>query len=167
MKYEEARGDIKSGDVLLWSHRKWNTWYDIQLQLVRFFTRSEYSHIGIAYVMGDRVFVLESVGAGVRMYPLSKELPFSWMPMISGEWNDNVLKAAMAKFGQKYSKWDAIKSLWKKIPVGEDDQWQCAEYTSYILHQMGIPVDCRRIPGEIVYWLQNHFDWCPIIHVTE
>jgi hypothetical protein len=57
MKYEAAREKVKSGDLLAWSHRGWRSWYDIQIQLVRFFTQSEYSHVGIAWVVGGRVHI--------------------------------------------------------------------------------------------------------------
>jgi len=60
MKYSEVRDTIKSGDLLAWSHRGWRTWYDIKIQAVRFFTQSEFSHVGVAWAVGGRVFVLEA-----------------------------------------------------------------------------------------------------------
>jgi hypothetical protein len=117
VKYAEVRPKIKSGDVLAWTHRKWGTWYDFQIQMVRFFTQSEYCHIGVAYVVGERVFVLESVGAGIRQQPLSQELPFYWIPT-NVTWTDKALNAAMSKMGQKYSKFDGIKLSQARIING-------------------------------------------------
>lgn len=155
MKYAEVRPKIKSGDVLAWTHKKWGTWYDFQVQMVRMFTQSEYCHVGVAYVVADRVFVLESVGAGIRMQPLSLELPFYWIPT-EANWSNSTLKAAMSKMGQRYSKWDGIISMWKKIHPGDDNKWECAEYTRFIAENMDIPIDCRNVPGEVVSWLQEN-----------
>lgn len=155
MEYQDVRPKIKSGDVLAWTHRKWGTWYDFQVQLVRFFTQSEYSHIGIAYVVADRVFILESVGSGIRTQPLSLELPFYWLPT-DLDWTEDILKSAMSKMGQRYSKWDGIVSLWRRIKPGKDNRWECAEYASFILQNAGINIHCRNVPGEVVYWLQSN-----------
>ena len=71
-KYSEYRDQIKSGDLLAWSHRGFRSWHDFKVQAVRLFTQSEYSHVGIAWVVGGRVFVIEAVEPRVRIFPLSK-----------------------------------------------------------------------------------------------
>ena len=40
------------------------------------FTRSTYAHVGLAWVIGGRVFVLEAVKPRLRIYPLSKYANF-------------------------------------------------------------------------------------------
>lgn len=157
MDYSDARKKIKSGDVLAWTHHGWDSWYNFQIQMVRAVTQSEYSHVGIAYTLADRVFILESVGSGIRMYPLSSEIPFFWLP-IPIEWTPEVEAVAMSKMGQKYSKIDGFKSLWSKIKPGEDDQWECAEYASFILQSAKINIDCRNTPSEVVSWVQDNLD---------
>ena len=69
--YQEVRSSIKSGDLLFWSHRELKSWYDLKVQIVRMVTRSEYSHVGVAWVTGGRVFALEAVVPLIRIYPLS------------------------------------------------------------------------------------------------
>lgn len=155
MNYSDTRPKIKSGDVLAWTHRSWGTWYDFQVQMVRFFTQSEYSHVGVAYTLGDRVFVLESVGSGIRMFPLSQAGSFYWLSLDT-KWTDDTLNAAMSKIGQTYSKWDGIRSLFVKLKPGADGKWECAEYTSFILQNAGIDIDCRNVPSEVIYWLQEN-----------
>src|SRR3990167_457790 len=98
MKYAEVREHLKSGDLLAWSHRGWGSWYDFQIQMVRMFTRSEYCHVGIAWVVSERVFVLEAVSTGVRIFPLSRELPFYWVPLRSA-WEDEVDAWALKQVG--------------------------------------------------------------------
>lgn len=165
MKYSEARPKIKSGDVLAWTYKKWGTWYDFQVQMVRCFTQSEYTHVGVAKVEDDgRVYVLESVNSGIRKYPLSEDIPFFWLP-VDVKWNLSVEEVAMSKMGQPYSKWDGIVSLFHKIKPGYDNRWECAEYVSFILQSAGITIDCRNVPSSVVEWLQYNLD-AHIIMVT-
>ena len=157
MLYSEARSKIKSGDLLAWTHRGWGSWYDIQIQLVRFFTQSEYSHVGIAFVDGERVFVLESVSAGIRAKLLSEEIPFYWMPT-KQKWTAAVKAKAFAELGESYSKWEGILSLFRKIKPGANHDWECAEYAMYILQALGVQIDCRCVPSDVVEWVQDHLD---------
>src|SRR3990172_2868969 len=75
VNYKSHRTSIKTGDVLVWSHRKISSWYDFKIMLIRLFQMSEYVHVGVAIVMGGRVWVLEAVSPGVRFVPLSNLLP--------------------------------------------------------------------------------------------
>jgi hypothetical protein len=110
MKYEAAREKIKSGDLLAWSHRGWRSWYDIQIQLVRFFTQSEYSHVGIAWVVCGRVLVIEAVTPKVRIYPLSKLGDFYWVPY-SEPWTVDDEEIALSYVGTEYSKLEALAAF--------------------------------------------------------
>lgn len=136
MKYEDARAQIKSGDLLAWSHGGWGNWHDIQISLVRMFTRSEFSHVGIALVGAGRVFILEAVSGGVRLFPLSRELPFYWIARpreLSGE----AIDFAFDRLGDGYSKLQAILAFLDMLSHGEDDLWECAEYVLEILEADG------------------------------
>lgn len=136
MKYEDARGEIKTGDLLAWSHGGLADWHDIQVMLVRAFTRSEYSHVGLALVGAGRVFILEAVGAGVRLWPLSRELPFYWIarPQPIGA---EAVDFAFDRLGDGYSKLQAIRAFLGSLRLGEDDRWQCAEYVLRVLDADG------------------------------
>ena len=74
MNYTDIRDQIKTGDLIGFTHKGWLGWYNFKVQMVRMFTRSEYSHVAIAYVMNDRIFILEAVGAEVRLFPLSRRI---------------------------------------------------------------------------------------------
>lgn len=66
--YEEIRGEVRDGDLLLCSSN------DAFSRLIRWATRSPWSHVAIAFRMDeiDRVMVLECVERlGVRAVPLS------------------------------------------------------------------------------------------------
>lgn len=147
MYYSEARPLIKSGDLLAWSHHGWGSWYDIKIQLVRIFTRSEYSHVGVAWVIGKRVFVLEATNPHVRIYPLSKADDFYWIPM-GAEWTEEVESYALSKIGEKYSTKDAIKAFFS-LPI-DNREWECAEYVKEVLAKAKIFLGNKLIPSKIV-----------------
>lgn len=131
MNYNSAKSQIRSGDVLAWTHRGWKTWYDIKLQIVRIWTRSEFCHVGVAWVIGDRVFVLEAVSSGVRLMPLSMLLPCAWISR--GIWSPEHEKRALEQLGKPYSYWDAIMGAVGALDIADNSNWQCAEYVSYVL----------------------------------
>ena len=146
MKYADTRSKIRSGDVLFWSHKPMRSWYDLQIQLIRFFTRSEWSHTAVAWVIGERVFVLEAVSQGVRIYPLSQTEDFMWVSR--GIFSDTQEKFALAHVGEPYSKWDAIRSFFG-ASNDKDSQWFCSEYVCSVL---GLPVH-NQTPAETMRYL--------------
>lgn len=155
MKYIDVRNQIKSGDILAWSHGGWSSWYDIQVSIVRMFTQSEYSHVGIAWVIGGRVFIIEAVGSGVRIFPLSREIPFYWIPQGEADyWNDAVEEHMLSRIGDKYSKWDAILAFFGKLNIGSNNSWQCAELTIDYMKFVGmLVIDIDATPSAVVNYL--------------
>lgn len=163
MKYEDARAQIKTGDLLAWSAGGWGSWHDIQVNLVRMFTRSEYSHVGLALVGAGRVFILEAVGSGVRLFPLSRELPFWWVqrPLALG---GEAVDFAFGRLGDGYSKLQAIKAFFGTLKLGEDDVWECAEYVLGILKADGEVLTNEATPTGVVRAAARA--WGPI-HLVE
>lgn len=147
--YANHRGEIRSGDLLAWSHRGWGSLYDLQVQAVRMFTRSEYCHVGIAWVIGGRVLVLEAVSAGVRIMPLSSLLPCYWLPL-SVAWNWVVEDFALARVGERYSRWQAVLAGLRLLKPGEDRLWQCAEYAWMNLAHAGTDLGPVITPSGLV-----------------
>lgn len=138
MLYEELRSNIKSGDVIAWTHKGCKTWSDIKIQIVRMFTRSEYSHVGIAWVVADRVFVIDAVIPKVRIFPLSKELPFFILPCGDKYWSDSIEEILLSHVGEEYSTWQAILAAFNKLKCGKDVTWQCAELVNMVLQSGNI-----------------------------
>lgn len=154
MNYSEVREKIKSGDVFAWTHKGWGSWYDIKIQIVRLFTQSEYSHVGVAVCWAQRVFILEAVASGVRLHPLSKEVPFYWIPTES-KWEYDVESFAISQLGNEYSTWQAILAFLGKLHSGADTTWQCAEYTQAILKRLGLELPGNATPTAVVSNLQE------------
>lgn len=146
--YKEKRGEVGSGDVLAWTHRGWGSWYDFQIQVVRMFTRSEYAHVGVAWVIGGRVFVFEAVSSGVRIMPLSRLLPCYWLRI--GRWNEAAEEFALQQVAQPYSRVQAIMAGLGLLKVGHDTVWQCAELVIEILGYAGVHLHGPATPSSVV-----------------
>lgn len=147
MKYADARSNISSGDVLAWSHRAgwFASWYDFKINLVRLFTRSEYSHVAIAIRLAGRVFALEAVTGGIRLIPLSKALPCYHLAYQSID-----IDRAMSVCGEPYSQFEAIRG-WFGATDNTNGQWECAEYVQWV-HTL----PCIATPSAVVdYVLAN------------
>lgn len=149
MKYTTARPRIRSGDLIAQSHKGWGSIYDCTIQLVRIFTRSEYCHVGVAWVIGGRVMVLEAVTAGVQISPLSRKLPFYWIPLRL-RWNQGVEQFALERWGEPYSKWQAAMAGLGLLKSGADRTWQCAEYVQAVLKKAGAPLPGQPTPSILV-----------------
>jgi uncharacterized protein YycO len=150
MIYKEIRNKIRSGDVLAWSHSGVKSWYDLQIFMVRLFTRSEYSHVGIAWVVAGRVFVIEAVSSGVRIYPLSLAGDF-YHVSTDVKFDKGSEEVALSKIGEKYSKIDAINAFIGKLKIGEGKSWECAEYVLFVLEECGIKLEAKPIPSDVVF----------------
>ena len=141
MNYKQVRDRIKSGDLLAWSHKSWSSWYDIKVQLVRFFTQSEYCHVGLAWVVAGRVFVIESVIPKVRIVPLSNNLPFYWVPTET-PWLPETEEFALSQVGVgTYSQLEAVLAQLGKPTPESNGKWECAKFVNALLTMDGLAFD--------------------------
>jgi len=152
VKYTRARPMIRSGDILAWSHRGIHSWHDLKVWCVRLFQRSEYSHVGTAWVVGSRVFVIEAVMPKVRIYPLSKLGDFYWLQM-GAYWRKATETLALSYVGDDYSQIQAIQSPFITPPA--DEEWQCAELVATIARQDSIDLGHAFTPSAIVLAAQK------------
>jgi len=152
MKYENARSQIQSGDMLAFSHGDWKTWHGIKVNLVRIFTRSTFSHVGLAWVVGSRVFVLEAVKPKVRIFPLSQSGDFYLLPMHAA-WSQDAENFAMASVGVDYSEWAAVQAFFKPLDIGTVSE--CAAYVREVLSRDGIDLGSMSRPDMVVQAAQD------------
>lgn len=152
MKYRDARPLIRSGDLIAQSHGDWLTWRGIKTNLVRIFTRSTYSHVGIAWVVGGRVFVLEAVKPELRILPLSKAGDFYLLSM-AAIWKYETEEFALASVGASYSEWAAICAYFEPLKPG--DVSECAAYVREVLLRDGIDLGTRSTPDSVVLAAQQ------------
>lgn len=157
MDYAQLRSSIKSGDLIAVSHYKWASWYDLQVQAVRFGTQSEYSHVGMAWVMGGRVWVIESVTPVIRLVPLSLMAAdgFYWAPL-NTDISAPELEFALARIGAgKYSKWQAVLAQLRRLRIGSDDLWECAEFIIACRRLSGVDLGAKATPSAVVRSAQD------------
>lgn len=131
--YLNIRNQISSGDIIFWSvkNEKFSL-KNILNWLIQIFTVSEYYHIGIAWVINNRVFVIEAVPPEVRIYPLSKLLPVDIIFCGKDYWNSKIETELLAFVGNKYSKLEALKGYLKTLKIGSNAKWQCAELVAHL-----------------------------------
>jgi hypothetical protein len=147
MNYADARPDIKTGDVIAFGHEDWGSIYDLEIQIVRAATRSEYAHVGMAWCTSGRVFILEAVVPAVRIFPLSSMAPFYHIPM-DIKLSDDALEYALSVVGERYSKAEAIRAFFGL--ENDDKLWECAEYVKEILKENGTVLKCKATPAGVV-----------------
>ena len=144
-KYAEVRSLIKTGDILVWTHRKLKSLYDLKIMIIRFFQMSEYCHVGVAVVLGGRVWVLEACSPQVRLVPLSNSLPC--YHITSHQLSEDQLEAGLCLVGKKdvmYSTMEAIRAYLNKNDPN-DKNIQCAELVNHVCE-----LECQATPSAIV-----------------
>jgi hypothetical protein len=151
-RYSDFRSNIKSGDLLAFTHRPWKSVYDAKIQMVRVFTKSEYSHVGVAVVLGGRVWCLEAVTPKIRLYPLSKLGDF-WHITTNTHWNAEVEEFAFSKIGEDYSQWEALMAFFNKSY--KDNLWYCDELARAIYEKAGLGLKGDLTPAGLVIEMQQ------------
>lgn len=147
MNYSEYKDQIKSGDLLAWSTKGVHGFMDVVTNVIRIVTQSEYEHVGIAWVISGRIFVIEAVFPNVRIRPLSTHAPFYLVPM-DVEWSQEKEEFLLSKIGASYSIWKAITSVFIKLPVNQE--WQCAQLADEFYASCGINLGDTATPARIV-----------------
>lgn len=147
MQYAEVRPLIRSGDILVFSHGDWKTWAGIKISIVRMFTRSTFSHVGLAWVVGGRVFALEAVKPKLRIYPLSLLGDF-WHVPTDAAWTAQTEAYALDSVGVDYSELVALLAFFG--PTDKGNVQQCAAYVREVLLRDGIDLGNRATPDAIV-----------------
>ena len=164
MDYATARPLIRSGDLIAQSHGDWKTWRGIKVNLVRMFTRSTYSHVGLAWVVGGRVFMLEAVKPKLRIYPMSKIGDFYLLPL-NAVWSVKAEHVALEEVGVDYSEAVAIRAFFS--PLRDEDVRQCAAYVLAVLRADGIKLGNRATPDAVVLAAMCRGSGCTLITQKE
>ena len=95
------------------------------------------------------MFVLEAVSAGVRIFPLSRLLPFYWVSL-RAHWESEVEAWALRQVGEPYSQWQAVLAGLGLLKPGEDAIWQCAEYVVEVARRAGAELGAEATPNAVV-----------------
>jgi hypothetical protein len=119
MKYAEARSLIRDGDVLAFRGTR------LFSKIIKLWTRSRVSHVGVACWMHGRLTVVEALeGVGVRVFPLSRYIEqrcrVDWYELLQAERDtirhgpldrSSVVAFSLSKWGLRYaSPWQFLRS---------------------------------------------------------
>jgi hypothetical protein len=147
--YKDVRSEIKNGDILMYKGRK------LLAKIIRLFTHSEYSHAGIAVWWNKRLMVLEAVGKGVVVTPLSRNIChykgdvelFTYDGKIPESKRRDMVITAQKELGKSYAKWEIIwfaVKLFLKLKMDVPNKpilasrFFCSQYVSMIYESVGI-----------------------------
>ena len=160
MDYAQIRPSIRSGDLIAQSHGDWLTWSGFKVNLVRMFTKSTYSHVGVAWVIGGRVLILEAVKPKLRIYPMSRIGDFYLLP-IQTAWSEATESLALKNVGVDYSELVAMRAFFGPLKKGEVQQ--CAAYALAVLREDGIDLGNVAIPDAVVLAAMRNCAACTYI----
>lgn len=146
--YANYRQNIRSGDLLVWSNPSDNLLSRIFFTIIRFFTLSEYVHVGIAYRLNHELYVVEAVMPEIKLTLLTDEDKFWHIPMFI-DWRQDYADFLLDKLGQPYSVLDAIKGYFGSIGA-RDSKWQCAELAITFYRLTGIDLGANYTPSKLV-----------------
>jgi hypothetical protein len=115
--------------------------------LVKYFTKEEYGHIGIALRLDHRLTIFEASIPFVHIDVPKKDTVFSVIPMDIAVPRE-AIDFLFDQIGSSYGFMDAYRSLVGKS-VKMDNQWQCAEYVLEFYNMCGIYLASPPIPGQV------------------
>ena len=108
-KYSEIRPTIRTGDLLAWNITSPSDMGDLFLYSYQKIFNIKYSHVGIAAVLGGRLFVVEAIPPVVRLYPISRKSNFYLIPCNIDE-KPGYLEYLFNDLGKDYSLLDLFKT---------------------------------------------------------
>ncbi len=142
LRYDEARSLIRSGDLLAWSKN------DFAAKAIRRWTGETYEHVALAWVIGSRVFVIESTAwHGVRLRALSEAAPFDWF-QTDAPWTEAAQVKALSMLGKPYA-WSNIVRLALGLTPTSDPV--CSIFCGEVLIADGFPIVLAGLtPGHLI-----------------
>ena len=162
MYYSEVRDKIKTGDKIFFSGGSWRTWYGFKVMMVRMYDPSKWSHVATVWAEHDRIFIMESVGAEIRLYPLSKALTedklFGWvarpkeLPLIAVEWG-------FSHLGEKYpNEFKMVLKKWLGMNIDMEGRMDCSDFALGFENQAKEYVlECTANPSQICDEVMKHW----------
>jgi hypothetical protein len=148
VNYKDYRKTIRSGDLLVWTKRSNTVISKMVVFIIRLFTMSEYSHVGVAWHIGERLYVLEAIHPKVAATLLSTYNEFYHVPM-NLEWKSEYDLYLLDKVGSNYSVIDAIRGYFGLVNK-KNNQWQCAELVTSFYKYAGLHIGNPYTPSDLV-----------------
>lgn len=139
MTYLAWRRTIRSGDLLLYRERGTIS------RIIRTVTESDYSHVAVAWVTGDRVMALEArFRSGVSMRMVSETLPCDWIST-GCAWTASMESYALSRLETGYSVLGALRAgLGMRT---KEDELFCSSYAADVL-DLWLATESASIPRD-------------------
>lgn len=132
------RGNIQSGDLLVWDGASAVGKSDTMLRLVRLFTLSNFGHLSVAWRKDGVLKHVEATEPSVRVSVVPDDVGFYHIPMGLNLIDEDMLKFYADKLGLPYSVIDAIRGYLGITLDENDDKWQCVELCNYFYQSIGL-----------------------------
>jgi len=146
MKYSYAKRRIKSGDILAWSGSSFFS------NTVKVLTKSQYSHIGIAWRVNGKLLIVEALeGKGVRIFPAYRKTPFYFLKRSKFIFTKRMEQKMLSHIGDNYSWFGCVRG-WLGFKTRKDNRFQCAEFVNYILN---VGEKCETPVKIVTYLIEN------------
>lgn len=134
--------DIRSGDLIAWT--KSNGFFN---NIIRLFTLSEYTHVGIAVVEDDGVYVVEAIRPRTAKSRLDVKVPFYHIPM-GVDFSTDDYNLLHEYIGKRYSTLQAALS-WINVHI-DDDKWYCTELAYDFYSKLGLHFNKKLTPTKFI-----------------
>lgn len=132
----DVQQDIKTGDLLAFTVRRYGTLVSFVLWLYQKITKVTFSHVGIAVWVGDRLFIVEAVAPRVAMTPISKVKEFYLIPANIEKASEDVMISFLMDYIEvKYSIIDFI-TYYLGMDYS-DDKIYCSTLASAFYYHVG------------------------------
>lgn len=124
--YQDERCYMRSGDLIAWDKSGGGLISKLTIFFIKLFTGSRYGHVGVLWVKGGRVFVIEAAQPYVRITPVSALKEFFHIPT-RVRWLKQYEEFLLSKVGLKYSLMDCIRAYFGTLNNKDNNRYQCAE----------------------------------------
>lgn len=152
MRYSEFTKLAKPGDLIAVSHLEWGSIADIESQIVRIVTESEYSHTCTIWENNGEPTVIEAVVPSVCINSVSRYLDhgFYWLQTSDKPVSDAEKAFGQAALGEPYSKLEAVLGDLDLVRLGADDLWYCSELVVCMRGLSGLDLGPHAVPASVV-----------------
>jgi hypothetical protein len=148
IEYDEERLRIRNADVLMYRG------HSLESRVIQWATRSRYSHAGLAIWWNNRLMVIEAVGKGVVVTPLSTNIigyhgDVEWYTSVDEIPEDlrlRMVEIAQIELGKEYALWRAMLLGFRRLfqrdvatrdTLKREGQLFCSHYVAEVYNAVG------------------------------
>ena len=136
VRYSDIRDSLRTGDLVSWKAGKVNSFFTAVLKIYQKILKPKSVHVGIVFVIGGRIFVVEARPPAIRIYPLSQMEDFYLIQTNIPDEKANV-DFLLQEVGVEYGILDLVRGL--LFADGKNNKQQyCSELGSLYYEVVGL-----------------------------